>query len=533
MSTALFHVRHRWLISLFWVVLVGFGVISRWLLKSHYLFHHDSVQFALALENFDIVKHQPHPPGYIAYLGLAKIVNAVVAEPNTAFIVLGIIATLVGMWAISWLATQMWGRVGGMIAAVLFVTNTSVWFHGLIAEVYIVEAVLALVVVVFAYRYSLTGRRWDVVGLGLLLGLLGGVRQVGEVLLLPLAGFVIWRQFSLRRQDWLWFGGALLVGNLAWLAPLLWLSGGVTAYWQALSGLWTNTVGYYYGLNRWLAPVKNASLLIQTVRQAAPASFLILSLSALAYIAKESRTKYQVNWTKVSFWGWAIIPSLILLPMVLVTNPGYGLFLVTMVVLFTAGAVLLLTQLVHRWQPKWAIATSTLAMLLLVGLQLNSLIATPVLGLSYATASLATVRNLDDGMDFFVGLVDNKTIAPSDTIILVNGDFILRGIRHFQYYLPDFDVYGYFDSPWEGVKLPDDKLIHTHGPALFASAHQAIVPGSVTKIIVMISSLDPRMDDYLSVWDFPGQPYSLFYFDLTKTDVRDFLTQTGLFQFSN
>ena len=38
----------------------------------------DSVNFALGVQDFDVARHQPHPPGYPVYIGLAKVSTAVV-----------------------------------------------------------------------------------------------------------------------------------------------------------------------------------------------------------------------------------------------------------------------------------------------------------------------------------------------------------------------------------------------------------------------------------------------------------------------
>ena len=38
-------------------------LLSRWPYRARMLYNWDAVQFALALREFDIAKHQPHPPG--------------------------------------------------------------------------------------------------------------------------------------------------------------------------------------------------------------------------------------------------------------------------------------------------------------------------------------------------------------------------------------------------------------------------------------------------------------------------------------
>src|SRR6185295_10039287 len=44
----------------------------------------DSVNFALALREFNPVLHQPHPPGFPVYVAVGRAVNAFVPEPVRA-----------------------------------------------------------------------------------------------------------------------------------------------------------------------------------------------------------------------------------------------------------------------------------------------------------------------------------------------------------------------------------------------------------------------------------------------------------------
>lgn len=51
---------------------LGSSLLSGW----------DPVQFALAIHHFDISKHQPHPPGYIVLVGLAKLPSGLNHDGN-------------------------------------------------------------------------------------------------------------------------------------------------------------------------------------------------------------------------------------------------------------------------------------------------------------------------------------------------------------------------------------------------------------------------------------------------------------------
>jgi hypothetical protein len=48
--------------------------------RSHWLDDWDSVNFAFGLDDFDVTKHWPHPPGYPVYLAAGKLVYSVIAD---------------------------------------------------------------------------------------------------------------------------------------------------------------------------------------------------------------------------------------------------------------------------------------------------------------------------------------------------------------------------------------------------------------------------------------------------------------------
>ena len=48
--------------------------------RSHWLDDWDSVNFAFGLDDFDVTKHWPHPPGYPVYIAAGKLVYRVIAD---------------------------------------------------------------------------------------------------------------------------------------------------------------------------------------------------------------------------------------------------------------------------------------------------------------------------------------------------------------------------------------------------------------------------------------------------------------------
>ena len=68
-------------------------VLTRFPLRARLLPSWDAVQFALALREYDVVKHQPHPPGYILYVAAARAVDALVGDPTESLTWLAIVAS--------------------------------------------------------------------------------------------------------------------------------------------------------------------------------------------------------------------------------------------------------------------------------------------------------------------------------------------------------------------------------------------------------------------------------------------------------
>ncbi len=111
------------------VALVGFtGVLVAVLPQTP--FDWDEVQFANAVERFDVGDHRPHPPGYPVYVGLAKAIDAVIGDAVKATQV----AAAAGA-AIALLFTVLTARdlgspgSGSSLAGFLLATSPAFAFH--------------------------------------------------------------------------------------------------------------------------------------------------------------------------------------------------------------------------------------------------------------------------------------------------------------------------------------------------------------------------------------------------------------------
>ncbi|MBI1736311.1 MAG: DUF2723 domain-containing protein [Candidatus Rokubacteria bacterium] len=206
-------------------------VVSRLPYRVRMAYNWDAVQFALALREYDVVKHQPHPPGYVLYVGLGRLANAWLADETAAYVLLAVVFSGLTTFVVYYLARAIYGRATALAAATLVAVSPLFWFYGSVGLTYAGEALCASTVAYFSFR-ALGGSRTDAWLSAGYLGLAGGVRQSILVLLLPLwAGSV---GFGVRSARVLVIGLAIVATTvLTWFLPMVWLTGGLERYLEA------------------------------------------------------------------------------------------------------------------------------------------------------------------------------------------------------------------------------------------------------------------------------------------------------------
>lgn len=258
------------------ILLCVVTIITRIPFRAQILHHWDSVNFALALNHFDVRLHQPHPPGtFVIYIWLGRLFNAFLHDPNASLVLLSVVLSGLGTAALFLLGEEWFGRKVGLTTAILSIVSPLVWFHGEVALSYMLEFFWVPLIVYFCSKMQ-TKSWWALLASALLIGMAGGVRPNTPVFLFPLwAGGSIVHRYHLRRILL-----ALLViglGVLIWAVPMVMMSGGLAEYievmqwWQnqhteesvSLNGIAENVVrfGVYaiYALGLGLIPLVVAS----------------------------------------------------------------------------------------------------------------------------------------------------------------------------------------------------------------------------------------------------------------------------------
>ena len=228
--------RADWILAL---AIGGLTFASRWPYRARVLPTWDAVQFALALDRFDVVRHQPHPPGYILYVGLGRLFAAALSDPAAALGTLAVAASALAVFLLYRLGWQLYGRGVAVLAALGLAASPLFWAYGVVGLSYAVEAALATGLALSAWGMR-QGNVRSLVGSALLLGLAGGVRQSMLLLLGPLWLGMAWLGF--RRPGPVLAGlGLVALATTSWLGPMLWLTG-PERYLAAAVELYDSTV---------------------------------------------------------------------------------------------------------------------------------------------------------------------------------------------------------------------------------------------------------------------------------------------------
>jgi hypothetical protein len=199
-----------------------------------YLFDFDAFNFALALDDFNPAKHQPQPPGYPLFVGVAKVINLAVRDARLALFMAGLVGATVSTLLVWALGEQIFGRRAGFFAAMLLMLNPVLLIALLTSPVRVYFAVVGCSIALLAWpgwRGRMSARRWYL--LCFALGLLPGFRQCTLLFLLPLilaAGF----RSRLPFRSFLVGGICLLAGASVWLPITAIKSGGFLQYFRIL-----------------------------------------------------------------------------------------------------------------------------------------------------------------------------------------------------------------------------------------------------------------------------------------------------------
>ncbi len=475
------------------IFLILFVFATRIPFQTHYLYTWDSVQFALALEKFDLATHQPHPPGYILYIALGKIAAALSADANAGFVAISILAAAVCGVLFYRLAKAFFRDTAfSFLFALALLSLPAVWFYGEVATAYIFDLLFSLAFALCAVRLYETSDKKYLGSFVFLYFLSGGIRQSLLVLFAPLfifaIGVAITRRLCSRKDSVI---GALL-GLSAfgiWFVPLLSLAGGWGPYTHITDLLLlrsAQTTSIFAGAP-WGATLSQLKLLAKILIAAGSSFFIFIAFAPLFLLHSRMRTTPSHHLWILALW---IAPSLFVYGFLHLGQAGYVMTILGALVLLGGIAIV---HIPHR---------NVLLVALIIFHAAFFLGASPTLTRSFQRVSwwygFFTRTELAKSDSDIGGLVRHaQGVDPRSLVVITERGFRYREkpgapwikntkeyMRHMSYYLPGVDVVELF---WKEKKY---FRIQNHSKLAFQYGDTIHVPQSVQSLMIVTNTID-------------------------------------------
>lgn len=455
-----------WLSAMIFVV----AIVSRLLFRSNILHHWDSVNFALALDQYDIRLHQPHPPGTLVfYILLARGINTLLHDPNASLVWLSVVSTGLGL-AILFLFSEKWfGREVSLVVVLLALTSPLIWFHGEVALSYMLEFAWVSLVVYFCFcMYSKNTAA--LFTSAFLIGLAGGIRPDTPVFLFPLWLFCIFmNKFPLKEIFTAFL--IMVISILLWALPILAISGGLLEYLQILQSWQSQILGEASGLTNLVTNIVRFGMYLG---YSLGLGLLVLIVAGLSNVRGYFKSLRQ-DWRAKAVAVW-ILPAILFYIFIHLRQPGHIFTIQPALILLTGLAIVHLARQGTRIQ-KWRLIGITSAVII-TNAVFFLLGPTYLFGdkrMLFTTPTRSAIQDYDRYVTQRLEVI-RDTFNPLETTIVASG----RNYRLPDFYLSDFQIPSlsylvntssmrleepintivFFDNPIP-LEIPDSVVVHT------------------------------------------------------------------------
>lgn len=431
------------------LVFAGF-VLLRLPFRAIYPVNWDAVQLALGTQAFDLHHHQPHPPGYIGFIGLGWLINQVTGNPILSLTILSIAGGAIAPALLYLHGRTFLENRFALVTALLFGVSPLIWYYSEVALTYSIEVAAGIGFMLLAHRSLRTQAFSDLLLATLLLSLVGSLRQSAMLFLIPVWLYCVWAHPWRER-----FTAAGVMGavSLTWAVPLIWLSGGVSAYLRESRALADLIGGQTSVLSMNFDGLQmNGLYVLAGIGIGLNAGLLIIGLALALGVRPLRRLTRQ---DRIFYLLW-LGPALVTFLLGHTGQLGYVLLLLPPLFLLTG---ICLEELATMGRHRLA----TGAVMVFAALSTTGFLVLP--GVAYARVqpepgAMETRTSLhmrqydlatsDTHWASFEYLV--RHYRPENTVILttVGGPRVSGSFRHASYLLPEYRVYGLGNDP-DGV----------------------------------------------------------------------------------
>jgi len=413
----------------FVLLLMGLTLYLRIPFQSEILSNQDAVNYALALDHFNMRLSQPHPPGYILYVLLGRMLNLVAHDHLRALTWLSIFASGLAVVAIYLVGRDIFNRSTGIITALLLCFNPTFWLFGEVALPYTLDLFASAFVGWLCWRTKKSQLTQTALITAFSLGLVGAFRPQTMVFLLPLFLYSL-----LSDNVGTVFISMLLLGSAfgVFFLPSVMVSGGPLTFLQLMQGTVPvfrsrETVAKSVQVGRYVSNIDR--ILRYVLRVLGEISLPLLLVGTL----KSKRFPYLWRNSKLMFLAIWVLPTWLVY---LVIWPGnLGTIFVCIPPFFLLSGFGLTYVLRARIFGR-KLGTLILFLVLMWGVVQFIVLPHYPLGENYR--GFDSYRYLSSLEMHFKTRFDLLDDIPSEGTVVFANDY-----RHLQYYRPNYRVFSY------------------------------------------------------------------------------------------
>ena len=220
------------------VILALFIIFTRYLSSVPTPHSWDAVQYVLAVENYDVINHQPHPPGAPLLILLMRAVSLFTSSPHLALVYLNIAMSVVTLLMTLIVVKRMFGSERAIMTAAILASSQTFAFYGSTSNAYISEGFAGVAIALFCWL-SLSRRTWYYAILSaILLAASGAFRQFIVVTMFPLWLFA--NSYLRKKPLLLTIVIVLFICTIAvWFIPTVGTTGSYKEYSEASNLLYS------------------------------------------------------------------------------------------------------------------------------------------------------------------------------------------------------------------------------------------------------------------------------------------------------
>jgi hypothetical protein len=388
-----------------------------------YLVTFDEVNFALSIQKFAPLEHQPQPPGYPLYVALLRLLHIFIPQIERVFLVTGLLGSMLVLLLVWALGNRFIASRTGITAAMLLLFHPAFWFACLTNPIRVYLAAGAAGVALCLAKALSDSRAlfWFSIA-AFVFGIAAGFRPDLLFVLFPLMVYTAWR-LRLRAGAIAIAAVAFLVPASVWLAALFASMGGSRAFIALMTSYWNQQ-------GSTTSPLLGASF----SSSAAMAYWAVIwtfaaTLSWLWCLPFLLRRGYRIlTKRQAEFLLVWLLPGFLFYALVHIGDPDHPLSLIPVTCIAGAAA---LTAFADTFAPR------LLPIIVGVAVILNLLFFIKPINQTAGAASYESLISLDSYMEQVIESIDG--LRGRGPVTVVSPAFI-SGWREVSYYFPRIPV---------------------------------------------------------------------------------------------